>query len=272
MSKLNEVGRSVRSRTVSAVKAAFRHLGVDMDLGPEVGLRTIRPTDTFIVSYPKSGNTWVRFLLANTILGDRVATFHDLDELVPDVHKYRARIELTWKRRLIKTHYAFCSHYPRFVYICRDGRDALVSFYHYQMQRGQFSGSFSEFIRSRQTNIFGRWRWHEHVSEALREKDRRPDDVIFLRYEDMLSDPFAVAPDLVAFCGIEASSDRVANAVRNCSFEKLRDIETSYGGLGDVERFMRKGKSNQWPGYFSRDDLEYFYGQARRTMTRVGYI
>jgi len=271
VSKLDEVGRSVRSRTVSAVKAAFRHLGVDMDLGREVGLRTIRRGDTFIVSYPKSGNTWVRFLLASILLVDRAATFHDLDDFVPDVHKYGARIDMTWRRRLIKSHYAYCSRYPKFVYICRDGRDVMVSYYHFQVQRGQFGGSFSEFIRSRQTKIFGLWKWHEHVSEALREKDRRPDDVLFLRYEDMLADPFAVAPDLAAFCGIEASADRVANAVRNCSFEKLRDIETTYGGSGDVERFMRKGTSNQWPDYFSQEDLDYFQNQAWETMARVGY-
>ena len=124
----------------------------------------------------------------------------------------------------------------------------MVSYYHFQVQREQFSGSFSEFIRSRQTNIFGRWQWHEHVSEALREKVRRPDDVLFLRYEDMLADPFTVATDLAAFCGIDASAERVAKAVRNCSFDELRTIETTHGGAGDVERFMRKGTSNQWPG------------------------
>ena len=39
-----------------------------MDSGGAAGpieLRTLDPDDTFIVSFPKSGNTWVRFLIAS---------------------------------------------------------------------------------------------------------------------------------------------------------------------------------------------------------------
>jgi hypothetical protein len=87
----------------------------------------------------------------------------------------------------------------------------------------------------------------------------------------MLADPIATATDLVGFCGINASAEQVANAARNCSFDKLRAVETLYGGSGNIDRFMRKGTSNQWPEYFSQEDLDYFYGEAREVMNQVGY-
>ena len=45
----------------------------------------IRPDDVFIVSYPKSGNTWVRFILANLLAPGERITFRNIDNYVADV-------------------------------------------------------------------------------------------------------------------------------------------------------------------------------------------
>ena len=59
--------------------------------------------DVFIVSYPKSGNTWVRFILANILTGaaERI-NFHSAIQYIPDfdVHKRQcnrlARPRIVW--------------------------------------------------------------------------------------------------------------------------------------------------------------------------------
>lgn len=261
----------VAPRVKSAVKTALRHAGMDLDLAARLGIKRVRKNDIFIVSYPKSGNTWIRFLLANALCPDRVATFHDLDDFVPDVHAHRDQINGMRAGRLIKSHFACCSQYPRFVYICRDGRDVMVSFYHFSRQLGQFNGSFSEFIRSRRTKVFGRWRWHQHVGAALEERRRRPKQVLFVRYEDLLADPFGSASKILQFCRVKASESQVSDAVARCSFDNLRAIEESYGGAGKARRFMRKGTSNQWPQYFMPGDVAYFHEQAGDVLKRAGY-
>ena len=43
------------------------------------------PDDTFIVSYPKSGNTWTRFLVAGLIHSDEPLTFLKADQVIPSV-------------------------------------------------------------------------------------------------------------------------------------------------------------------------------------------
>ena len=44
---------------------------------------TVYPDDTFLVSYPKSGNTWVRFLLANLLFPDEEVGFANINRLLP---------------------------------------------------------------------------------------------------------------------------------------------------------------------------------------------
>ena len=42
------------------------------------------PDDVFLVSYPKSGNTWTRFLIANLIYPEKHPDFANINVLVPD--------------------------------------------------------------------------------------------------------------------------------------------------------------------------------------------
>src|SRR6266581_956224 len=48
----------------------------------------IRPDDVFIVSYPRSGNTWVRFLIANLLAPDDKITFRNIENYVPSIYKF----------------------------------------------------------------------------------------------------------------------------------------------------------------------------------------
>src|SRR6266478_4226707 len=44
----------------------------------------VYPDDTFIVSYPRSGNTWARFLIANLVRPNETVTFANIEKLIPD--------------------------------------------------------------------------------------------------------------------------------------------------------------------------------------------
>ena len=63
---------------VSAVKIITRQVQPGMTL-------KVRADDTFLVSYPKSGNTWMRFLIANLLQQDPPVGLVDADNLIPIV-------------------------------------------------------------------------------------------------------------------------------------------------------------------------------------------
>src|SRR5690606_34698900 len=137
------------------------------------------PDDTIIVGYPKSGTTWMRFLVANMLRPEWEITFRNLQEAVPGIHHPQIFDPEFPRPRFIKTHFPSYDEFPRFVYIYRDGRDVRVSHYHYAIQKWpkakrMFEGQFGRFIRKNYPHKhYGAW--HEHVERAIAFAERYPE-------------------------------------------------------------------------------------------------
>ena len=89
-------------------------------LGTDIAGRTlaVRADDTFIISYPRSGNTWTRFLIANLMHPHEPVTFANIERLIPDAEAQSSRyMRRTPSPRMIKSHSYFDPRYPRVIYI-----------------------------------------------------------------------------------------------------------------------------------------------------------
>ena len=113
------------------------------------GIVGIRNNDVLLASFPRSGNTWMRFLLCNLISlcewdGKRV-DFPLLNKTMPEFGVNNLLDE--WSHatipRVIKTHKSFLPIFrnKRSVGIIRDPRDVMVSYYHYMKDRYQINTS-----------------------------------------------------------------------------------------------------------------------------------
>ena len=96
------------------------------------------PQDIFIAGYPKSGNSWFQELIAGVVYGvmpefSLPALVH---ELVPDVH-FKAFYQRFNTPMFFKTHSLPRPEYKRVVYLLRDGRDAMVSYFHHSSAVGR---------------------------------------------------------------------------------------------------------------------------------------
>jgi len=132
MTSLHEIIR----RAVGALVTTGRVLTGRQIAGRGV---TVFPDDVFLVSYPRSGNTWTRFLLGNLLWQNDPVTFLNIESRIPEIYFNPDRFMRALQRpRLLKSHESFQPHYPHVIYIVRDPRDVAISFYHHNVKAGIF--------------------------------------------------------------------------------------------------------------------------------------
>jgi hypothetical protein len=254
----------------------------------------------WIASYPKSGNTWVRFLICNLILGPQDSAAA-LNRLVPDVHEVGEPRRPLPPRLLMKTHYQFSDQMPLAaesagaIYVVRNPVDVMLSNFHYYGRSGAGdtdSSSALEAYVNRFLSAGGepRWaqlgmgRWEDNVRSWI--GTPRPFPVLALRYEDFVADAMTQAERVQNFLGLRCSMDEVAAAVAASSFERLRAIEEADISSGKEgifykpylrpsietgQRFMRAGRSGEGARMLTHGQLQRMSAVFGTTMHSCGY-
>jgi hypothetical protein len=251
---------------------------------PAWGVPNPRESDIYLVSYPKSGNTWMRYLLTYSIWPESAEM--DLVEMASYIPSYRLPIDMEamlapgspcnhLPHRIIKEHTRYDErsrqHIKRAIYIARDGRDAIVSYWHFCNQRDNSSIPFSEFIEisARPGHSYGPW--SEHVRGWL---NAPLEAKLILRYEDMLTDTFSCLKRALEFAEIDVADSAISKAIDRASFNSMRKLEKTKGfnldQLKNVE-FVRQGKSDAWRDTFAPGDIERFNKFHGGCVHELGY-
>jgi hypothetical protein len=186
--------------------------------------------DTFVVSYPRSGNTWTRFLIANLAHPDENVTFANIERLIPDTSSQSNRaLKRTPRPRIIKSHNYFDHRYRKIIYIVRDPRDVALSYYDFHRKNRQIEDDYpleawvGDFVRGKL--ISADWgSWGENVSSWIYTRGRSP-DFLLLRYEDMFENTKEELARIARYLGIEATPERLANAIERSSADRMRELE-----------------------------------------------
>lgn len=244
---------------------------------------TVLPDDLFIVSYPKSGNTWTRFLLGNLIYQDEPVTFRNVEARIPSIYLYSDR-QLLRLPRIFKSHDCFDPRYRKVVYIVRDPRDVAVSAYHYSIKVKllQDSCPMEDFVPLFMSGTFGsglladpRWgSWYDNVSSWLAMRHNRK--FLLLRYEDMLEDAARELYKVADFLEIAAAPERIARAVKLSSADEMREMERSQSNEWQLTKqtrqdkpFVRKARAGGWKSEMSRtasSRVEASWGDLMQTL------
>jgi len=214
------------------------------------------PDDVFILSFPKSGNTWTRFLIANLMYPDTPADFSNINRLTPDPEASSKRELARMPRpRIIKSHQYFDPRYKRVIYVVRDPRDVALSQFHFYRKRGLLEDGYPperfvpRFVAG-ETTPYGSW--GENVAGWLATRQNRP-GFLLLRYEDMLEDAARELNKVASFLEIPPDAERIANAVRRSAADEMRKLEKSQARLWSSTKgtrqdvpFVRAAKSGGW--------------------------
>ena len=206
----------------------------------------LRNTDVLVASYPRSGNTWVRNLLADIVLqvhgiNTDIHSCEDTDSVIPDIHQKQLtnideRLKLPY--RLIKTHDVFNPLVQKTIYIFRETADALCSYYHFlkDISKKKDVGDIDSFC----INTLGEW--YKHVYSYVNAYKSKGAKILFVSYELLHEDPITALLSISEFLGLEVNKKMCARAVKNQEFQKHKNQSVT---------FYRKGVIGS-----SREDLK----------------
>lgn len=217
---------------------------------------TVFPDDAFLVSYPKSGNTWARFLIANLLRPQEKVGFSSIHAIIPGIDVVPHRDMLRFPRpRIIKSHQYFDTRYRRVVYIVRDPRDVALSEYHAQRKSKRIGDDspIEEFVRrfvAGESCDYGSW--GEHAASWLSTRYGQP-GFLLVRYEDMIENTARELSRMAGFLGVHATPELIEQAVSRSRADNMRKLEKSQAALFNATKdtrqdilFVRSARAGGW--------------------------
>ena len=216
----------------------------------------------WLASYPRSGNTLLRMILKSVFGIETYSKYNDTTDIGADKktmeivgHK---TFENSWENAyqkmkasnqvfFVKTH-----EYPeddsKAIYIVRDGRSAVVSYYHYMKDFSAKEHALFDVITG--FILFGSWGGHLDAWDAL----NRP-GTLFLRYEHLLNKPEMEISKIAEFLRLD-----ILGQWKN-DFQHLQKINP---------KFFRKGSSKS-TRELRGDGLQLFWLFNGDWMKTLGY-
>ncbi|MBI5561768.1 MAG: sulfotransferase domain-containing protein [Deltaproteobacteria bacterium] len=240
-----------------------------------------------ITGYPKSGNSWFCYLVSYCMN----VPYDNLGE--PGKHprnpehkrmlsgnlahkSYTAAHKWIIQNHDLKPYREAIGNREFTIYLVRDGRDVMVSYYYYlykfmveerkqaglpgpaAMPQGvDDADMFSTFVASRAAE------WRDHVAQGIA---ARPDMII--RYEDMQAAPRETLKAIFAKAGAQVEDSVIDEALAIFSFKTLSGRPK---GQEDSASFFRKGIVGDWKNKFRERDREAFMAIAGDALVELGY-
>jgi hypothetical protein len=228
------------------------------------------PDDIFVVGFPKSGNTWMQYLLAGLVGGIDATRSPDelVQELVPDAQD-RAGYRRYTEPMFFKSHGLPRPDYRRVIYLLRDGRDAMGSYFRHNNAMSP-PVDFATLVR----NAPGlERRWHEHVEAWLANPYQAKMHLV--KYEELRGDPVGTLRQIARFAGVPGEEAVLARVVEAASFENQQRREQTLGWTNKQwpkdQPFVRRGEVGGYRKEMPADALALFLAEAAPTLRKTGY-
>lgn len=249
-------------------------------------------SDACVVSFLRSGKTWLRLMLAKVISLKQGNKKINLDLHFMTLFKSTPNILISHGGCTYILH-AGQDHNSNMLFLrnmfrkkkmillVRDPRDIIVSLYHHHTKRYSFyKGDISTFIRDPEWGIK---RIIKFLNFWAEEMDRRKKDYfLLLRYEDMKKDTQKELKRVFNFLGIQVSERIINEAVEYASFENMRKMELSKEFKDHRMRpkndkdynynKVRKGKVGGYKEELKKEDIDYANKEIKENLRKeLGY-
>jgi hypothetical protein len=267
-------------------KAARSKVRVPMVWSWHLGLK---PQDAFLASFPRSGSTWLRFMLYEILSGED-AGFLKIEDRLPEIHRHRgSQPILPGGGRLIKTNENYRIDYKRAVLLVRDVRDVFFSVYAGYvalglapiLSKGDVDSFLKTFLEGEAVHTGS---WQEHTRSWLESPLAKNGNLMVIRYEDLRRNPEELVGQLLQFVGVTPDVRSIRRAIENNTLQQMRAKEDNAKkagehsillgnrtGADEVSRFVRKGAVGGWRDKLTDAQVKVFEQYAGNTLAALGY-
>jgi aryl sulfotransferase len=253
-----------------------------------------RPDDVVIATYGKSGTTWTQQILGQLVFNgaegvdvSHLSPWVDLRVVPPEAI---AGLEHLPHRRFVKTHLPVdalvFSPQAKYLYIGRDGRDAIWSMYNHHANANQAwydalnntPGLVGPPIEKPPASI------HEYYQQWF-EKDGYPfwpfwenirswwtirdlPNVKLVHFNDMKADLPGSIRDIAKFLDIAIDETKFPAIVEHCTFDYMKahaELSAPVGGIfweGGAKTFIHKGTNGRWRDTLTAEESQAYEAKA----------
>ncbi|XP_027710309.1 sulfotransferase family cytosolic 1B member 1-like [Vombatus ursinus] len=250
-----------------------------------------RPEDVWIITYPKSGTTWVSEIM-DLIKNDGSVEKQEQIPIVQRVPMMESaapgtlpsgteNLEKMPSPRFVKSHLPiallpknFWESDCKIIYVARNAKDVAVSYYNFD-RMNKFHpepGTFAEYLEKFMSGNVAYGSWYEHVTSWWEKKKDHP--ILYLFYEDIKEDPKREIRKIMEFLGKKLDEEALDRIVQLTSFETMKDNSlVNYRLLPttlmdhSISPFMRKGIAGDWKNYFTVAQNEKFDADYEKKMS-----
>jgi hypothetical protein len=231
------------------------------------------PHRNFIVSgYPKSGSTYLRFLLYTYLTGN-APQYEGMENFIPYIGRTKSIGDPSLP--LFKTHELPHRKYKSGVFLIRDGRPVAWSSFRSVRRRETFTGEFSDFLRQQVAGKFGGYgAWHQHTQAWLDFIEGDATNWIIVHYEDLIGDPAAAVSAVIEAMRLEPDAKMINHAIGACSPDAIRKAEMEAPMFAKLIKagkapIVGEGFKRSWREAFSEDDMAYFDRSAGEQLKMI---
>ena len=254
-----------------------------------------RDDDIVISTYGKAGTTWMQQIIAQMLFGgdpdlDVAEMSPWLDLRIPPKDIKLPVVEAQTHRRFLKTHLPVdalvFSPKARYIYIGRDGRDVVWSFYNHHANANaawyealnDTPGRVGPPIEPPPADIRKYWRdwmdrngtpWWPFWENVLSWWDIRDlPNVMFIHFESLKRDMKAEMQRLATFLDISVKESRWNVILEYCSFDWMKQHATKsvpLGGAfwdGGAQVFINKGVNGRWRDTLTAEEVAEYEARA----------
>ena len=190
----------------------------------------LKPQDVFLASYPRSGSTWLRFMLFEIMCGEDPG-FRKIESRLPEIQWHRGVPAIFPNGgRLIKTHEKYRKEYTRAVFLIRDARDVLLSAYAgfdsigltRLVSKGDLDSFLTSFLEGKALQMGS---WQEHSRSWLESPLAKNGNLMVIRYEDLRKNPEPMLGELLEFVGLKPNFQVIRKAIEDNTLQRMRAKE-----------------------------------------------